>query len=217
MEQIVQNLSSLKGVLHACLYKDNEVVASTFPEEQNDKMSEMGEMVEQVFNALRAIEKSHDEIYFSLDDKYIAVYFLNESHLAMLLTEKKINFPLVHMGVRSAAGKLKQLLKQLKEKEEKAQQRTAMQSVNGHAASGAVHIPTDESVKTQLIRISTVLMGYLGPAAMLIVDDHVEIWKQKHEQIPSNLEHLITMLESEISSDADKSQFRDKANSVIAE
>lgn len=213
MEQIVQNLSSLKGVLHACLYRDNEVVASTFLDEQNDKMSDMGEMVEQVFSALRAIEKSHDEIYFSLDDKYIAVYYLNDTHLAILLTEKKINFPLVHMGVKSAAGKLRQI----QEQENKAQQQEQTQSVNGHAASAPAHIPTDESVKTQLIRISTVLMGYLGPAAMLVVDDHVEVWKQKYPQTPENLEHLVAMLESEITSDADKAQFRDKSNAVILE
>ncbi|CAA6808839.1 MAG: Unknown protein [uncultured Thiotrichaceae bacterium] len=212
MEQIVQNLSSLKGVLDACLYKDTEIVASTFSEEQNVKMSDLGEMVDQVFGALRAIEKSHDEIYFSLNDKYIAVYFLNDSHLAILLTEKKINFPLVHMGVKSAAGKLKRI----QEKAEKEQQQLS-QSVNGHVASTPAHIPTEESIKTQLIRISTVLMGYLGPAAMLIVDDHVEVWKQKYVQTPENLEYLVIMLESEITSDTDKVQFRDKVSSVIAE
>lgn len=213
MEQLVLNLSSLKGVLHACLLKDNEVLATTFSGEQSNKMLEVGEMVEQVFSALRAIEKSHDEIYFSLNDKYIAVYFLNDEYLAVLLTEKKINFPLVHMGVKSAAGKLRQI----QDREKKALHQSQWPVVNEQAAGMPVHIPTHESIKTPLIRLSTVLMGYLGPAAMLVVDDHVEVWKQKYEQTPRNLEYLIAMLESEISSDAEKDQFREKAIGVITE
>ena len=109
-EQIVGNISGLRGVLYASLYKDGKQLASSFPDEQNESIIKTAEIIEQAFSALESIQKSHSEMYFSVDGKYLAVYKLHEAHFAILLTEKKINFPLIHMGIKSASEKIRHIL-----------------------------------------------------------------------------------------------------------
>ena len=106
IESILTTISKLKGVQHACIYRDDEAMSSNFPDNDQD-IANLAKKIEQIFFALQAIDKSHDEISFSIDDDFIVAYLLYDSYIAILQTDKKANFPLIHMGIYSASSKIK--------------------------------------------------------------------------------------------------------------
>lgn len=207
-DQVITNISGLRGVIHACLYKDGEQLASSFPDKQSASMGQTAEIIEQAFSALQSIQKSHNEIYFSVDNKYLAAFYLHESHLAILLTEKKINFPLIHMGIKSASERIKQGLQEQK-KEQEAQE----QIINKVPA--VVATPTDNSILLILDQYTTILASFLGPAARYVIEDCVDLWKQKYVQNKGNLPHLVEYIQEELDSDKEKEDFAQKVKAII--
>lgn len=108
MQDIAENLIGLKGVKAACLFVDEENFASTFDDDKNDGVLATAEMVREYFSAIDSVDKQYHELFFSLPDSYFVAFFVDEEMpLVFLLIEKKINLPLVNMGVKAAMVKLK--------------------------------------------------------------------------------------------------------------
>jgi predicted regulator of Ras-like GTPase activity (Roadblock/LC7/MglB family) len=233
MEQIVNSMSRLKGVHHASIYKDGEQLASTFAEDQHNAILDSADIISQIFSALEAIEQSHNEIFFSIGKYYLAAYLLNDSYIVVLLTEKKINFPLINMGIKSAAGKIahraksqereqeerrreqeQEERKRVEEKirEEKAQERE-LTKVEGSVAIEKV--PTNTVFQPVFDGLSNVLTEYLGPAAQFVIDDSIALWKSKYLQNAENLPHLIEFIQNELDDDNEKERFSHQAKTII--
>lgn len=232
MEQIVKGISRLKGVHHASIYKDGEQLASTFDEDQYDAIINSADIISQIFSALEAIEQSHNEIFFSIGKHYLAGYLLNDDYIVILLTEKKINFPLINMGIKSASGKIAHKVKeQQKEQEQKREQeqeiirneerikeKAAEQQRQLTEAKGSVtieDIPTNTTFKPIFDELSQILVEYLGPAAQFVIDDSVNLWKSKYLQNTDNLPHLIELIQKELDSENEKEQFAHQAKTII--
>jgi hypothetical protein len=206
METIIDSIIKLKGVHHACIYQNGEQLASTFPE-NGVSIATAEEVIEQIFTALLEIERSYDEIYFSVGENYLAAFLMHDNHIALLLTDKKINFPLINLGVKSASAKIR-----LKIEAEKAEQFASMSAANRVSAFMPKTNPDFESVLKQL---SSKLVYFLGPAAPFALQDCLNLWKQKYVQTLENLPHLIELILEEIDSDNEKNEFADFANTII--
>lgn len=245
MEQIVKGISRLKGVHHASIYKDGEQLASTFDEEQHDAIINSAEIISQIFSALEAIEQSHNEIFFSIGKHYLAGYLLKDSYIVILLTEKKINFPLINMGIKSAAGKIAHKIREqekeqerekakkkqqeqerIRYEEEKAQeQQIAAEQANQEKEQRQLtetkgsdtigDIPTNTTFKPIFDELSHALVEYLGPAAQFVIDDSVGLWKSKYLQNADNLSHLVELIQEEIDIESEKEQFARQAKKII--
>lgn len=108
MQDIAENLNGLKGVKAACLFVDEDNYASTFSEEKIEGVIATADMVSEYFSAIDSVEKEYHELFFSLPDSYFVAFFVGEEMpLVFLLIEKKINLPLINMGVKAAIVKLK--------------------------------------------------------------------------------------------------------------
>lgn len=218
MNQVVANISALRGVHYACLYKDGEQLASTFPDDQQASIIQTAEIVEQAFSALEAIQKSHNEMYFSVEDKYLAVFRLHDSHIAVLLTEKKINFPLIHMGIKSASEKIRHILEEEKKQQALAEAQARLQAqaqTANTSESTALVVPTDSSIVKILDQYAAVLTSFLGPAARFVVDDCVDQWKQKYVQSEENLGHLVELIQEELDTDDEKDRFAQQIKLIV--
>lgn len=227
MEQIVNSISRLKGVHHASIYKDGEQLASTFSEDQRDAILDSADIISQIFSALEAIEQSHNEIFFSIGKYYLAAYLLSDSYIVVLLTEKKINFPLINMGIKSAAGKIahraksqereqeerKRIQEQEKIREaEKAQERELTKE---EGSATIEDIPTNTVFQPIFDGFSNILTEYLGPAAQFVIEDSIALWKSKYLQNAENLPHLIEFIQNELDDDNEKEQFAHQAKTII--
>lgn len=223
MEQIVNSISRLKGVYHASIYKDGEQLASTFDEDQYDSMLDSADVISQIFSALEAIEQSHNEIFFSIGKHYLAAYLLNDDYIVLLLTEKKINFPLINMGIKSAAGKIahkaksQQLVQERMREEELAKEQAKKQEREDATKETATidEIPTNTTLQPIFDALASILVEHLGPAAQFVIDDSVALWKSKYLQNADNLSHLVEFIQQELDSDSEKEQFSREAKVII--
>jgi predicted regulator of Ras-like GTPase activity (Roadblock/LC7/MglB family) len=211
MENILKNIAILRGVRHACIYQEGKDPVSNFPDELNESMASSYDLIDQIFSALKAIDKSHNEIYFSMGDKFLVAYLLDETCIALLLTDKKINFPLLNMGIKSASMKVKRVI------EKEAQQKaipvpsplpTMQQEVRQEPS-------IDADLQAILDELSNILKQYLGPAAIFIFEDDVAKWRKTYIQNRENLPHLIEIIKKELAPNNEQQEFEQLALAVL--
>lgn len=211
MQAIVDTLAALSGVRHVGIYKNGEVLGSSFTDELEQAMLNSSEVISQLFLALESVNKTHNEIFIAVSSGYLAGFRMHSGHVALLLTDKKLNFPMVSMGIKSAAERLKQEL-------EEAQQRLELQQSASlaHASEASpVSEPTDEALTPVINQYIYILTEFLGPAASVVVEDAVEEWKGTYVQSANNLTYLVTLLLKELDTVKEKQLFKAKADKVI--
>ncbi len=207
MENILKGIALLRGVHHVCIYQEGRDPVSTFPDELSDSMMLSHDLIDQIFSALKAIDKSHNEIYFSMGDKFLVGYLMHETTIAILLTDKKINFPLVNMGIKSAAAKIQRKIK------EEQEAKVASLSPQGTTEQGSP--PTDAELQPVLDQLSEILKHYLGPAAIFVFEDDVTKWKKTYLQNQDNLPHLVEIIQQELDPNTEQKEFAQQAQLVL--
>jgi len=218
MDNILANINKLNGVHHVCIYRDGNDISSTFPDDHRD-IESIAQMVEQVFSALQAIDKSHDELYFSVEDKLLAAYLMFDSHIAILLTEKKINFPLIHMGIRSASAKIKRQIALTTEVEtttasepENEVQESSPEKVTDTQVKSDSADPELDSILDKLLKE---LINYFGPAAKFVLEDAVIQWETKYVRSRNNIPELGEMLQEELDTAEEKRDFSQFVTKIL--
>ena len=137
MQAIVETLTALNGVRHVGIYKNGDILSTNFDDEQQLAMLNSSEVLAQIFLALESVEKTHNEMFIGINSGYLAGFRLHGGHIALLLTDKKINFPMISMGIKSASERLKQ-------EHEEAQQ---LQERQNHLDEVSAETePTDEAL-----------------------------------------------------------------------
>ena len=206
MESILKGIALLRGVHHACIYQEGKDPVSTFPNDMSDSMILSHDLIDQIFSALKAIDKSHNEIYFSMGDRFLVGYLIHETCIAILLTDKKINFPLVNMGIKSAATKIQRKIKE--------EQEAKIASLSPQGATDQSP-PTDAELQPALDQLSEILKKYLGPAAIFVFEDDVTKWKKTYLQTQDNLPHLIEIVQQGLDPNTEQKEFAQQAQDVL--
>ena len=222
MDSILSNINKLNGVHHVCIYRDGNDISSTFPDDHRD-IESIAQMIEQVFSALQAIDKSHDELYFSVEDKLLAAYLMVDSHIAILLTEKKINFPLIHMGIRSASAKIKRKIALSRPVEavtpaapvssESVAEQPQVEAVKEEVATKAVS--ADPELDSIMDKILNELINYFGPAAKFVLEDAVIQWETKYVRNRNNIPELGEILQDELDTAEEKRDFSQFVTKIL--
>jgi predicted regulator of Ras-like GTPase activity (Roadblock/LC7/MglB family) len=213
MQAIVDSLCALKGVRHAAIYKQGELTHSNLTVAQQASLIKSSAVILQVFTAAEAIGKTHNEIFIGVKSGYLAGFKLHTGYVVLLLTEKKINFPMMSMGVKSASETIKQLLHE----EQLELDRLARLSVGKTSivkSSDLSILPTEESLRPAFDSYTKILTGFIGPAAEILVEEAVETWKQTYVQRAENLPYLLALLEAELDSPQERHAFATKAAEV---
>jgi len=208
MQDIVQTLCALAGVRHAGIYKNSELISSNFPDTNTAAMTNSSHVVSQIFSALESVNKSHNELYFGIESGYLAAFKLQEGHVALLLTDKKINVPMISMAIKAASQTIKQ---QAKEAREEQNRLIALSEPSTVIESDQDIVPVEESLRPIFDRYTRLLATYLGPAASVIVDDAIDEWKKTYQQTPNNLPYLVAILGEELETEKERQQFSAKA------
>lgn len=123
MQDIAENLNNLKGVISATLIIDEDDFVTTLGDDEAPMLVAAAEMINEYFSAIQSVEKSYREIFFSVSDGYWVAFqedILQEEKelpLILLKIEKKVNWPLISMGVKAAVVKLKKQIQAAQEPE----------------------------------------------------------------------------------------------------
>jgi len=220
MKSILQNIVALRGVHYACIYQAGEVLASTFPDNNEEGISDTAQAVEQIFSALEAIGQAHNEVYLTIGEMLLIAYLFEDEHLVMLLTDSKINFPLIHMGVKSAAVKIKALssIQPSAPIEEEAPTQIV---------TPVIQEPPPPEVKTATVatislavqgimdHFEELLIDYLGPAAVFVFEDGVDLWREKYIPSEETLPNLAEILALELNPGDERNDFMAKAKGYL--
>ena len=208
MQTIIRDITVLRGIHNACFYKEGRVFASTFPPERQDAISLTCQTIHKLFLTLGDSQKSHNELYFYLDNFLIIAYHIDKNSLVVLSADTKANHALAQMGVKSAIAKIEKLppittpqntTHPIKKKPKKL-------------VIENIITPIPNTVFTQLKEL---LIDYLGPAATFIFKDHYTQWSKTHTASMENVTALINILVTELDSDDERSDFLAKANNLL--
>lgn len=211
MQNIVETLCALSGVKYAGIYQNGDTLGSNFPDTQQRAMSQSNQVVSQMFFALESVQKSHNELYFGIDGGYLAAFRLHRGYTALLLTDRKINIPMLSMAIKSATETIRHHEETVRTTPSiPAEGMPDQQTDTGLPES----VPLDESLRPVFEQYTQILMRYLGPAARVVVDDAIDQWKQTYVQTPNNLTYLVATLTEEIESDKERQEFAAKAAGV---
>jgi len=208
MQAIVETLCSLNGVKHAGLYKNGDMITANFADPQLTAMTKSSHIMSQLFLALESVGKSHNELYFGINDGYLAAFRLHANYHALLLTDKKINLPMLSMAIKSASTSLKQRLEAEQAERDRLEYLANIDSPMGQM------VPVEVSLLPVFEQYTQLLTEHLGPAASVVVEDAVDTWKQTYLQTINNLPYLLAMLEEELDSDTERQAFLAKATGV---
>ncbi len=221
MKSILENIVALRGVHYACIYQDGEVLISTFPDSNGEGVSDAAQAVEQIFSALQAIGQAHNEIYLTIGEMLLIAYFFDDEHLVMLLTDSKINIPLIHMGVKSASVKIKAL--------SSAQPVVPLaieEEIPAPIIAPVQEIPVQEvpppppaaislAVQGIMDHFEELLIDYLGPAAIFVLEDGVDLWREKYIPSEETLINLAEILALELNPGDERNDFMAKAKGYL--
>ncbi len=205
MKTILKNISILRGVHHVCIYQQGKEPVSNFPAELNESMSLSYDLIDQIFSAVKAIGKSHNEIYFSIGDKFLVAYLMHETCIALLLTDKKINFPLLNMGIKSAKMKIRRMLKEEQQKVENPIPQQIVKQV----------LSADTELQASLTQLLNILKQYLGPAAVFVFEDNVKKWSKTYVRRHDNLPHLLEIMKKDLDPNTEQQEFMRQAQAVV--
>ncbi|MCK5830028.1 MAG: hypothetical protein KAH20_06960 [Methylococcales bacterium] len=215
VENILATLVSLKGVQHACLYREDKGLISSFPK-NNQKTEALAQKIDQIFAALQATGKSHNELYFSVESNLLAAYLMYDSYIAILLTDKNINFPLVRMGIRSASLKIAHHLELISEKGNPLAEKNNISSFikdkkilrNGSASA-------NKELESILKKIFEELNNYFGSATKFIFEDALVQWEVHYVISCDNIPELCKILIKEMRTIKEKEAFSQFVNRIL--
>ncbi|MBU0656207.1 MAG: hypothetical protein KJ914_13885 [Gammaproteobacteria bacterium] len=213
MDDILVSIKALRGVQDVCFYHDNQVLGSTFPPVQRVAIHAAAPMLEQVFAALQTIQQDHEEMYIAIGDQQLIAYQIKDCGTVLLLTEKRVNIPLVHMGVKSAGNKLKAALAI---RAAMPIQAAPTVTATPPAPTVAEKVSAGIDLKPILDQLQALLLDYFGPAAGFIFNDALDEWQRQGTPQYQNLGQLLTLLLAEFDSAQEKHSFQRSAEAAIS-
>ena len=203
MDSVLKSIQTLNGVYDVCIYHESSILGSTFSDEKNHPIKTAIPIVEQIFSALASIEQQHDELYIHVGDKLLVIYRFMDCCSFLLLTDKKVNFPLINMGVKSAVGKLRGMIHQAEK------QPSSMPGAPPLRLS-----PPTASIQPILNQWRDLLFDYFGPIAPLIFNDALYAWQHTGSTDQPNLPRLLTLLLAEFDSAKERDAFQKRAEAI---
>lgn len=232
MENLLRGFRALNGVRRAYLYREPDGILGGGDTDCGGLLEAAG-AIDQIFAALQAIGKPHNELYLSLPDAMLAAYPVEGCCTVLLFTDRKVNFPLIHMGVKSAGAKLRAHFAPVPDaahapaaapphpaaaaRDGSAPVESAPTAPPPAAAFTPGHRPAagEAALRPVLDALSDLLLDHFGPAAHLVFDDALDEWRRDHPPVAHTLDRLVALLLKEFDSDAERGQFQRQAAALI--
>ncbi|CAA6816459.1 MAG: Unknown protein [uncultured Thiotrichaceae bacterium] len=106
MSNLAKDLAKITGLKGAFLHSDGHPDIDTFSAKEAHEISSVLDFVEQYFSVAESINRSFNEMIFSLENgDNLITYLFDESTIFILRTEQKVNFPFVRMTSKIIAKK----------------------------------------------------------------------------------------------------------------
>jgi predicted regulator of Ras-like GTPase activity (Roadblock/LC7/MglB family) len=231
VETVLRELQGLGGILSGCVFKEGEIIATTFENPDDASLVAAGKMFAQVSMGMESIGRGLNEILFEYEDKYLIGYPVDSEFFICLLSDKQTNFSLVRMTVQAAARKIKKLA------ENPVAARPAPVAEPAPAAApapkaAAAPKATPAAAKTApvaeapaaderdleplLQAIQRLLTENIGPAAKIVFNHALKRWRGAPGASIANIPTLAEMLAEDLSTEGERTDFLRQVDGLIA-
>jgi len=232
MNKILDESVSFDGISHGCIYKDEQIMASTFPSVIQDKLTDMGRFIDKIFTSSRAIDRAHDEIHIELEENKLIAYRVNNDFLLMLMATKGINLSLVYMTIKSIEKSVKlhgltppknkpsqpNFLKVIDDKEvvtDYKKEDIPIWSLGSGLQDDSAELTYEQKVENHLRGLKKILLDSFGPVGDIIFEEALKEWQASHQPTLENLVKLVDLITLEIDGKNEKRSFFIKATRYI--
>ncbi|MDP6969771.1 MAG: hypothetical protein QGG88_11760, partial [Gammaproteobacteria bacterium] len=221
MNKILDEFVSFDSISHSCIYKNGNILASTFPSVIRDKLTNIGSVIDKIFVTAESIDQNHDEIHFELEKNLLIAYRINNDFLLILLTANNVNLSLIYMTIKS----VEKILKSNNEEQKSKIQYQVIEKVrdtnNAENINNPVKSPTDDNkdeydqLKRKLVNLRSLLLDCFGPVATVIFEGAIKEWKNLHRPSIDNLDKLLELMLIQIEGQDEKNLFSARATRII--
>ena len=218
MQQLIDDLKSIPGVIGAFVYHPSEGVRSNNlpPLFKNERISEMAKGLMKITAAGRHNFHDLSEIFLCYEESSILCRQLTGSNFLVVVCDPEINFNVVNMSLnlameevnsRIAAQELKStpIAKTAPAAPPVVAPAAPPQPVVAAAVPATATPSPAGNISHELEVMAQNLSKFLGPMARIIFDDTVDLWSQGRTPSKSDLPALLDSLCQEIG-DPDKSK-----------
>lgn len=209
MEKILKDLEKLGGIHHSCLMREEDLLASTFPEILAENLSGACRVAQQIFMAVEGMGATHKEAYIELEENLLIAYRVADETVLLILTDKDVNLALINTSVRSALPRIKRNLAG------EVTEKVAPAKTEEPPAKAPVSRASEAELSGLMDQLRECLAEFIGPAASFLFDDSYENWKQTHGVSKGKIAELIKVLATEIDDKADRSKFLQTSVSIV--
>lgn len=228
MNKVLDELVSFDGVSHSCIYKNEQIMASTFPSLIQDKLISMGRFIDKIFASSRAIDRAHDEVHIELEESTLIAYQVNDQFLLMLMAVRGINLSLVYMTIKSIEKSVK--LHGISPPRNKPSQPSAAnvadkkQAVQDYkkedipvwplgteSQDDSAQLTDEQKVESYLQGLKKILLESFGPVGDIIFEEASKEWQVSPQPKLENLDNLVDLITLEIDGKSEKRLFFAKA------
>ncbi len=188
---IIKDIETLGAVKNSFIFRDNEIVGSTFPGVLSQKLEKIGKLVNMFFSVSKNVGASYDEACIFFDGLWLIVYSVEDNFVVGFLTDSGINIPLLNMTVHSYVPQIIKL--------------------TGQPQS----LELSPDVKKKMDFLEEEVVPYFGPVARLVFDDCVKKWSIGNDVSYDGLTKLVLLISEEIGDKEKRESFLKKANEVL--
>ena len=155
----------------------------------------------------------------------LIAYLFDDENLVMLLTDSKLNFPLIHMGVKSASVKIKAFSPTQNQTPlpfipppsppPPIEEETPAQIITPEIQEEPTPVTLTLVVQDIMDSFEKLLIDYLGPAAVFVFEDGVDLWREKYIPTEDTLINLAEILALELNPGDERNDFIAKAKGYL--
>jgi len=205
MNAILQDIQTLGHINYSFVYHDGHIKASTFPKVLQGKLEFASHLMHKIIQSIEVIEHKYNEIIMQFAEHYLVTYIIEKDMFIALLAEKKVNFSLLNMTIKSAIPQIKEL---------------ALSS-KGVASAGKQETTDNETalqdLSSWLDSMKLALSKRIGPMAGILFNDCLEEWQAKFPVSQNTLKELARIASNTIEDRKARLQFLQEVSALIGQ
>lgn len=212
MDAILGSIKALRGVHDVCIYHQKQLVGSTFATHQQAAIHQAALLLDKIFTNLKIIRQDHEEIYLSVGKQQLVAFQIQQKIMIVLLTDKRINIPLINNGIKSVTERLILFTSELDQNAYAVVEKLI--EPDEVTAFTIIH-EEDIDLLPILDQLQTLLLEYFGPVSSFMLSDALESWRRTGITEYKYIHQLIAILVKEFDSKHEKRDFQYRADAII--
>lgn len=211
MQQLVNDLKSIPGVIGACCFDSkNGLMANSLPSLfKQDRLNNIGKLLAKIVSAGRLNFPDLADLLLSYEETTILCRPLGGNLYLVILCDPGVNMNLLTMSLNLA-------LEDLAVQGDGGSVQAATPQAGGQMQTSSESLMENSSLAKPLKTMRELLAKIIGPMAGIVFDDTLAQWCASAPPGKNGLPRLLDMLNKEIGDDEKAAKYRDLVRDALS-